>query len=266
MFGTGAWQGLVGADNTTGFTWPMNVWGGTTKFQMITGVPVDATSIGNYMANRIDTVTGRKGTPTRALYSEVRQRPVSFTQNVFVLQPPSEQGDMYISYWIKLQPDLVQNMTPQTWKAFFEWKTAGDYRMVAYIASWGDGCGGNKPNGPLYWQVQGDTNANGGLPFQVFWREDNCSKAVPVDQWFKVEGFWHRSSGADGRVWIAINGQVIADRYGPNTGVNNAPINRIFISLAYSDGALPQYQWIDDLEIWDGFPPATGNNPPYAPH
>ena len=188
-----------------------------------------------------------------------------------MLQPASEQGNMYVSFWIKLQPDLLQRMTApgvggQTWRALFEWKTAGDYRMVAYLASWKDGCGGIKPNGALYWLIRGDNEANGGLPFQEFWRVENCSKAVPVDQWFKVEAFWHRSTGADGRVWMAINGQVIVDRYGPNKGIWNAPINRIFLSLTYSDHAVSQYQWMDDLEIWDGFPPANGNNPPYAPH
>ena len=78
---------------------------------------------------------------------------------------------------------------------------------------------------------------------------DNCSSAVPVDQWFKFEAFWHRSSGADGRVWIAVNGQVLADHYGPNKGVWNAPINRIFMPLTYSDAPYPLYQWIDDVEI-----------------
>src|SRR5437660_1184985 len=35
FFGTGAWQGIVGADTTTGFTLPINVWCGTTKLQLI---------------------------------------------------------------------------------------------------------------------------------------------------------------------------------------------------------------------------------------
>jgi hypothetical protein len=81
----------------------------------------------------------------------------------------------------------------------------------------------------------------------------------------KFEVFWHRSGGNDGRVWMAANGQVIVDRYGPNMGVNNAPINRIMLSTLYSSTAFPIYQWIDDVEMWDGFPP-VGNNPPYAPH
>jgi len=59
---------------------------------------------------------------------------------------------------------------------------------------------------------------------------------------------------------------VIAEHLGPNMGIYNAPINRIFMPNLYSGSAYPIYQWIDDLEIWNGFPPATGNNPPYAPH
>jgi len=76
-----------------------------------------------------------------------------------------------------------------------------------------------------------------------------------VGQWFRVEIFAHRSSGADGRVWMAVNGQTLVNRYGSNMGVNNLPWNRIFASLNYSSGqSLPAYQWLDDLEIWDGFP------------
>ena len=60
----------------------------------------------------------------------------------------------------------------------------------------------------------GNNNAKGGLTYQEFWRVEDCSKAVPVDQWFKVDGFWHRNSRADGHVWIPTNGQVIG---------NNAP-------------------------------------------
>ena len=63
----------------------------------------------------------------------------------------------------------------RTWRAepsndlVFAWKTDGDYRVIANIASWEDGCRGAKPNGPLYWEIRGDNNANGGLPYQLFW-------------------------------------------------------------------------------------------------
>jgi hypothetical protein len=263
-YGTGCWQDIVGTDSVTGFAWPPKFWGGSTKFQLIAGAPVTAATVGNYVVNQIQTVTGRNGNRTRALYSEIKKKAQN-TQDPFMILPASERGDLYISYWLKFQPDLEQNMTPQNWRAFFEWKTAGDYRVIAYVASWDNGCNGRKSHGPLYWQLRGDNEANRGLPYKEFWSVENCSIAVPLGEWFKVELFWHRSSGADGRVWIAVNGQVIADRYGPNKGVINAPINRIMVSQTYSHTANPNYQWVDDVEIWDGFPP-VGNNPPYAPH
>jgi hypothetical protein len=251
---TAGWQDIVGLDGTTGFTWPGSVWGGSMKFQTITGLPINDATTENYMVNRIETVTGHDGNPTRALYMEIKRKGGTYIQDAFLLLPASEQGDMYISFWVKFQPDLLQKMTPQNWRALFEWKTAGDYRMTTYVASWEDGCGGVKPNGALFWRVRGDNEANGGLPYQEFWRVDDCSKVVPVGEWFKIEGFWHRSSGADGRIWIAVNGQVIADRYGPNKGVRNAPINRIFLPVLYSETPYPIYQWVDNLQIWDGFP------------
>ena len=74
----------------------------------------------------------------------------------------------------------------------------------------------------------------------------------------KFDVFWHRSTGADGRVWMAVNGQTILDHLGPNK--INAPINRIYMPNLYSSTAFPIYQWIDDLQIWDSFPPDA------APH
>jgi hypothetical protein len=64
---------------------------------------------------------------------------------------------------------------------------------------------------------------------------------------------------------MAVNGQVIADRRGPNMGINSKPVNRIMMPNLYTGGLYPAYQWVDDVEIWNGFPPA-GNNPPYAAH
>jgi hypothetical protein len=269
FYGTGAWQGLVGIDSLTGFAWPPIIWGGgATQFQMIADAPVDPTTLGNYMVNQIQTVTGHHGNSTWALYSAIKQSGCcgtnpqggGATQDPFMIQPVGETGDLYISYWLKLQPDLAQKLT-NGWRVVFEWKTAGDYRVTASIVTWGMFGGVNIP---LSWKVLGDNNANGGLPYQLFW-ETYSSAPVPVGDWFKFEVFWHRSGGPDGRVWMAVNGQVIADHYGPNMGVNNAPINRIMMSTLYSSTAYPIYQWVDDVEIWDGFPP-LGNNPPYAPH
>ncbi len=112
--------------------------------------------------------------------------------------------------------------------------------------------GGRTP----YWQVLADNNAGGGAPLVNNWVVQNRAVPVPVGEWFKFEIFWHRSNGADGRVWAAVNGNVICDQSGPNMGAWNLPINRISSPTVYTGSRMPVYQWIDDLEIWDGFPPA----------
>lgn len=264
MYGNGAWQDIGGADSETGFTWPPKLWGGNARMQLIAGdgIAVTASTLGNYMYSQLQTVTGRSGTSTRALYSSVNQSiggalvNWNSTQNDFVIFPgASGQGDLYVSYWLKYQPDLLQKMTAGSWagRVVTDWKTGsgtggGDYRII--LSVFGDGAAKR-----LYWNLQGDNVANGGLPKQVFWTLTNTTTPVPVGRWFRVELFVHRSGGNDGRVWIAVDGQKLFDRYGPNLGVYGLAWNRIMPFLNYSSGqTLPAYQWVDDLEIWDGFP------------
>jgi hypothetical protein len=91
-----------------------------------------------------------------------------------------------------------------------------------------------------------------------------------VGEWFKLEVFWHRSKGSDGRIWYAVNGKVIDDHYGTTIGVANDPVGRIMINQVYSGTTYPIYQWTDDIQIWKGWPTAKQGdawyNPPYAPH
>ena len=285
-WGTGCWQDITGLDSLTQFSWPISVGGRGGKFLMLTDpVATTAATIGNYVLNRVDTVSGHRGDQTRALYQLISQNAngtapmgTSPEQNEFQLLPLTESGDLYISYWIKLQPDLVAKMNNLpagpgvggggTWRAFFALKTGGqtswgdpadngDYRVEVYVMTYG----GGQP----YWTVLGDNTAGGGAPLVNNWSVENRTVPVPVGQWFKFEIFWHRSSGADGRVFMAVNGQMIADRSGANMGAWNMPINRIMAPMVYSGSTMPIYQWVDDLEVWDGFPPA-GNNPPYAAH
>ena len=51
----------------------------------------------------------------------------------------------------------------------------------------------------------------------------------------QIRGLLAPQHPSDGRVWVAVNGQVIVDHYGANYGVNNAPINRIMMPNLYSD-------------------------------
>jgi hypothetical protein len=281
-WGTGCWQDLGGLDSLTNFSWPPQLWGGGGKSLLLTEPATSsALNIGNRMFNRIESVTGPRGSQTRSLFQQISYNvngtgPMggSSEQNEFQFLPKREDGDLYLSYWLKLQPDLVQKMATDywgnngTWRAIFAFKTGGqtawggpanngDYRVEAYVRS---------SNGQLFWSMLGDNNAGGGAPLVNNWYLENRSIPVPVGAWFKLEFFWHRSSGSDGRIWMAANGQLIADRRGPNMGAWNLPINRIIAPMLYTGSAMPVYQWVDDLEVWDGFPPANGNNPPYAPH
>ncbi|MGB5082811.1 MAG: FG-GAP-like repeat-containing protein [Burkholderiales bacterium] len=290
FWGTGGWSDITGSDNTTGFTWPPNLWGGGgARFLFLTDpLVVNVADIGTYMFNRIETVTGPKGNPTQTLYQEISRNVngtepmgTSPTTNLFMITPNGETSDLYVSYWIKLQPDLVEKMNNLpagpgivnggTWRAFFAFKTGtqkpvtgplndpmdnGDYRIEVYVMTYGGGA--------PYWQVLADNNAGGGAPLVNNWSVQNRTVPVPVGEWFKFEFFLHRSNGADGRVRVAVNGNVIADQTGPNMGAWNLPINRISMPTVYTGSRMPVYQWIDDLEIWNGFPPVGSPAPTVA--
>jgi hypothetical protein len=274
----GCFQELIGTDSRTGFQWPFSVLGGESKFQLLVDGPRPTPeTVGEYMSNELRTVKGPHGRPTRALYSEVRQSgccgPLPqggrATQNVLHVFPGGEPGDLYFSKWLKLQPDLVDKLhAGGGWRVVFEWKEGGyrgkggAFRTILLITA----ANGRPPS----WQVKWDNDANGGDAKQEFWRRQNASVPVPVGEWFKLETFWHRSRGADGRIWYAVNGKVIDDHYGPTIGVRNDPVGRIMINQVYSGSPYPIYQWSDDVQIWKGFPKARPADPwydpPYAPH
>ncbi len=272
-WGNGCWQDLTGTDSSTGFAWPPKVSGGQGQFQTLTnptaGAPADPTNIGNYMSNQLVTVTGHKGNATRALLSTITQSGCcgtssqdaqnGSTQDPYQILPAADVPEMYISQWIMLQPDLAQKMSANTWRDLFEWKTTDtDYRVQLAIKS---------NNGSLYWAAIGD----GYVPaFTEYWRVNNTTVPVPVGQWFKLEIYWKRGSGTSGRVWMAVNGQVIADQRANNIGPNGSPIDRIMMSQLYSGSGYSIYQWLDDVQIWSTFPTAASGNawydPPYGSH
>jgi hypothetical protein len=266
-YSAGCWQDLVGTDSVSGFSWPPKIAGGSGAFQVRSGSASTPSTITDYIVNDIQTVTGRTGAPTRALHSLIKQNSCTgtagqggcATQDPYLLQPATEPGDLYISFWRKLDPTLLQKLV-NSWHVVFEWKSAGDFRIDAMVVTY---------DGTPKLQINADNDANGGLRYQEFWRV-TAATPVPIGQWFKFEVFWHRSQGSDGRVWAAVNGQKIVDKFGPNIGDNNKPIDRIFLSQLYSGGSYPLEQWTDDVQIWSGFPSARPGEPwydgVYAPH
>jgi hypothetical protein len=273
-YSAGCWQDLLGTDSQSGFSWPPRIGGGAGQFQVRsgTGSAPSRHTISDYIVNEIQTVDGPKGTPTRVLHSQIKRtgctgtasqnsNPSCSAQVPYLLQPTRDVGDLYISFWRKLPPDLLDKLI-NAWHVVFEWKSAGDYRVIAQIVNYG----GARP----YWEIRADNVANGGLPHEEFWRVNKRSLRVPVGEWFKFEVFWHRSDEADGRVWMAVDGQKLVDKLGPNMGVRRAPIDRIFLTQLYSGASYPLSQWTDDVQIWSGFPTAQRGDPwydgVYAPH
>lgn len=274
-FTTGCWQYVDGTDLSTGFTWPPSLWGGSpTAIQLLADHAVDATNVRDYGFNQLITLTGHTGNRTQVLYSSVTQSGccggdsqdavAGASQNAFQIQPASESGDLYISYWLRFQPDLDRQLNAPNpgWRYVFSWKTGssggvndGDYRVIVQIVTW---C----PGALFCWETRGD-NAAGSESYVEYWLVQNMTVPVPIGEWFKFEVFWHRSTGADGRFWAAVNGNVIADHSGPNKIAKD--INRILLTDAYGSGRFPMYQWLDDLRLYDSFP-GDCPDPPCAAH
>ncbi len=261
------WREIIGTDtNFPDQQWPMEIWNGTGRLQqLVLGVPLTPQTISNYMRAEIQTVTGHAGNNTRALYQRIEEWGPGSTQMPHVVQPAAgaENGGIYARYWVKLQDNLTQ-VQQNSWRIFFQWKTDGDYRVSLYVDTYNRSSseGANPPvtDHRPHWRLQGDNEANGGLPYEEFWRLFNTTVPVPIGEWFKFEVYWNRGSpGSEGRVWVAIDGQELFDYRGNLWGVNQRTINRIMAPTIYhgasqSAGSNFTEQWIDDIEIWDGFP------------
>jgi hypothetical protein len=76
-------------------------------------------TVPNWIVNEIQTVPGHKrGARTRAQYSIIKQNCFGrtggqegcSTQDMYMVYPATEQREMYISFWRKLQPDLLHQV------------------------------------------------------------------------------------------------------------------------------------------------------------
>jgi len=268
FYNNGAWQSIIGTDKETGYSWPIKALGADfSGIQLITANPINSASIGDYIVNEIRQVTGPKGGMINELFQNVKIKGdlgQADSQAPLLIKRPwtiGDVNDLYITYWFKYELDFPSKLTREVpgagWRQMFAVKTGGylndwrgDYRISVTILKGLDG--------QLYWQTKGDNVANGPWPRVDYWTIDNHAVAVPVDKWSKFEVYWHRSSGSDGRFWVAVNGEVIADYHGPNMGDYNLPITRIFPNNAYSGGYATVESHHTGFEMWDGFPCGIG--------
>ncbi len=239
-------QDIKGSDYEN-FFWPINLWRTTGTFQVLVDSWNDSRE---FIHNEIVTVKGHSGNSSRVMQSTILKDQHEWTQDPYIFLDAVEDGDLYISYWLRFPDNIGEVLGDGTdddgWCTFFEWKTSGDYRTAVYVYV---------EEGIPYWYVHGDNVAKDNYGrYREYWAIENRSIPVPEDEWFKVEFFWHRSRENDGRFWWAVNGDVIADYHGPNK--RKKPIDRIMLFTTYS-GKYPLTQWVDDIEIWDGFPPGV---------
>ena len=228
---------IKGTDTETAFSWPIDILGAQKS-------ALHYIDDENHQAvhSELQTVIGHNGDMTITLYN-IEYYNVGVTQCPYeILNITEDFEDLYIKYWIKMDSSsLVQ---PDMWRTFFEYKTKDyangtGFRLIAFIYS--------DEHGNPYWHWQGDSN-----PQNSIWEIDNYTVPIPMGEWFLTEFYLHWSDGNDGRALWKINGKVIGDHYGPTTR-NSKPIDFIMLTQIYGD-ANPKYQWIDDIEIWDGIP------------
>ena len=229
---------IKGTDAQTGFSWPITILGANNS-----GLHYIADDNHQAINADIQSVTGHNGTLTKALYQEENYEYRGDTQCPYeILDITEGNKDLYIKYWIKL--DTASLTKANKWRTFFEFKTKDyalgtGFRLISFIYTDDDGI--------PYWHWQGDRNSEHSL-----WEIDNKTIPVPKNEWFLTEFYWHWSEGDDGRALWKINGEVVGDHLGPTTR-NSKPIDFIMLTQIYGD-ANPKYQWIDDIEIWDGLP------------
>ncbi len=272
----GFFQSITGTDTSTSFTWPLSAYSPAQ-----TGIHLDPQS-GNtdpytsHFFNSIDTLTGHTGASTKALHllisgygDDTCCAQETLEGNTFATPIHSE----YFRVWMKLPPAFLTAYQTfgDEFRMMWEWKTANNARLATEV--WNKG---GVPTWEIQWDDRGRNADSGGpgscnyldpntgqpvhttgsaCPF-IFYDGYNSQVAVPINQWFLFEVYMKRSTGNDGRIFWAINGNTLFDHYGPNYGYLNEEIDNSYFINVYSPH-FPMEEWIDDLEIWDAPPCAT---------
>lgn len=224
---------------------------------------------------------GSGGNPTHVLhqwlvkrqeYPDGRQPQVPLAirpRNTF-----AEQHDLYMRFWLKY-PDGFTDSDADYWQMPWQFVTDGAYvsddsdvLRVSLVATKDKNynftdCPG-EPGDHWHWIVQGDQHQTSGNSPPAF-QKCRAGSEVPIGRWFKVEIFLHRgtSSSDNGRLWVAIDGHEVIDYNSSTDATSNAvgnmyaagsPISRMNLPQMYGGDVWPRDQYVDDLEIWDGFP------------
>ncbi len=203
----------------------------------------------NYVSNKIEKTKGIDNIETKALHQVIKKKEHEWTQDPYLIETNDhEVKQLYISYSLKYPKNLSQLIGKDGWVVLSEYKTVSDYRLALYVY--------RDKSKKLYWYAHGDNVVVDDVPYIEYWERENRDIPVPVGEWMDVEIFWKRSHGHDGRVWLSINGRTVIDYHG-KTKIKD-PIRIIMLYTNYA--SRPIDQWIDNVEVWNGFPCGEGKS------
>jgi hypothetical protein len=274
----------ITGEDQSGYSWPIRMWGDGdpalddddgAKLQYIsrssTGEVTDF--VGAAVETRPGHVNmnpdGSGGNPTHVLHQWLIQMGENQPQVPYIIRPRNtfaQQHDLYMRFWLKYPDELTGY-----WQMPWQFKTydshtadSSDSLRVSLFATPnvshnGTSCPGATA-GQWHWLIQADPGV--GTPGTLKWQQCNPTAEVPMGRWFKVEVFFHRATSATGtgRVWVAIDNNEILDYTVAGTPLENgmyaagSPIDRIMLPQQYGGDEWPRDQYVDDLEIWNGFP------------
>jgi len=278
------WANITG-DDQSGYSWPIKMWGDGdpqlddddgAKLQFISRSPTGVVTdfVGAAIETRPGHVNmnpdGSGGNNTHVLHQWLIKKGDHQPQVPYVIRPKNtfaQQHDLYMRFWLKY-PDALTDY----WQMPWQFKTSDshtsdttDSLRVSLLATpntsyhWRDCPGATQ--GRWHWLIQADPG-NVNTAADVKWQQCNPTAEVPIGKWFKVEVFFHRATSATGtgRVWVAIEGNEILDYTVQGTPQENgmyaagSRIDRIMLPQNYGGEEWPRDQYVDDLEIWTGFP------------
>jgi hypothetical protein len=254
--------------DASGYQWPAKVWGGSGRFQYITRnpAPVDPDDPTENVDVEIAHVPGWTGNNSDVLhqirvhryeYPPPDQAQTGNPQIPYIIRPPGTQSEtpLYLRFRWKFDGNFG------TWHMPFQFKTGDDsYRVSLFVETSTPNTTSDPEGAEPCTRSTGDhtprfvLRADESDSVPIYWQTCVNDIAVPANTWMKIEIYFDRVSG---RVWLAIDGVRKIDRTiagGLRLNGNPDPINRIMFPQSYGGYVWPAEQWVDDMEIWTGFP------------
>jgi hypothetical protein len=276
---------IEGADPANHQSWENTPdWIASSRFVYLVGRDKNLT---DYMASFIIQANGPSGSPTHVLCMQNKADDpdrTSTSRNEFSFfgrKPPHDYKQGYVRYWMKLQSDLPDRIAPNKstpWYMIMEWKepNSGVKDSKEECRDIGEGPAGSN-NYRINVGIHRDAGATdfrwiitGQHPQpcrKTEWSYTNPQVAVPLGDWFLVEGYMKKHA-TQGRVYFAVNGEVVLDTeqvqpsgFTGRTQHADNPLQLHFWSPLKNYHGMewnrrgPVSQWYDDFELWSDFPP-----------